>query len=404
MSKQALAGLKVLECCSMVAGPYCSKLLADLGADVIKVEEPDGDEARRRGPFLHDIPHPERSGLFLYLNTNKIGLTLDLAQNAGKQIFEQLVRDVDIVVEDKPPGKMQDLGLDYESLKCINPNLIMASITPFGQTGPYKDHKAYYINTFASGGECYLLPGGDEWRRNHDREPIKTGNYAGEVQCSIMAVAGILLAVYYRNASGCGQYVDISKQEALLNLNRVELARYPNQGFLENRMTRMLPVGGLFECSDGYAQIMPLEDHMWYKLVEFMGNPEWASDELFKDRASRTEHGERANALLEVWTKDQKVEDLYHGAQAEGCAVAPICSPEDILKSEQLKVRNFFAELDHPEAGRLSYPFTPYKLSHTPRQAKRPAPLLGEHNQEVYGQRLGFSKDDLIRLREAGVI
>jgi crotonobetainyl-CoA:carnitine CoA-transferase CaiB-like acyl-CoA transferase len=183
MSEGALDSVRVIELCNMVAGPYCTKLLADLGAEVIKVENPGiGDEARGRGPFLNDIPHQERSGLFFYLNTNKLGITLSLERDEGKNVFKRLLNETDILVEDWPPGTMDSIGLGYEDLIGLNPGLVMTSITPFGQSGPYKDYKAYPLNSFHSCGEGYVTPGHNPFP---DRPPLKHGKYVGEYEVGI---------------------------------------------------------------------------------------------------------------------------------------------------------------------------------------------------------------------------
>ncbi len=176
MMPKALEGLRVLEYAEFVSGPYCGKLLADMGAEVIKIEPPDlGDESRRRGPFPNDVPDPDASGLFLYLNTSKLGVTLDPSKLTGRRIFEKLVEQADILVENNQVGLMSKLGLDFDSLKKLNQRLVMASITPFGQSGPYSQWKSYYLNTFHAGGEGYTLPGGIGWQMYPERPPLKAG-------------------------------------------------------------------------------------------------------------------------------------------------------------------------------------------------------------------------------------
>ena len=191
----------MVEYCSFVSGPYCTKLFADLGAEVIKVENPEGDEARKRGAFLDDKPDPELSGLFLYLNTNKLGVTLNLDSATGRDIFKKLIADADILVEDRPPGKMEKLGLNYDVLKKVNPSLIMASITPFGQYGPYRDYKSYYLNTYHASGAGYVLPAGSP---NADREPLRGGGFVGECDIGVNASVAVLGALYWRMAGGTG--------------------------------------------------------------------------------------------------------------------------------------------------------------------------------------------------------
>ncbi len=399
--KRALAGVRVIECCQMVAGPYATKLLADLGAEVIKVEEPGrGDGARHRGPFLHNVPHPERSGLFLYLNTNKRGITLNLRHLMGREILGRLLAEADILVEDHAPAMAQELGLGYETLRASYPRLIVASITPFGQTGPYRDYTAYPLNAYHGGGQGYLTPYESPFP---ERGPLKAGGYLGEYDGGIAAAVAIMGALCGRLFTGQGQHVDISQQEALVALQRVELSTFPNEGKLESRVREKPSPGGLMPCRDGYVHITTAEEHQWQGLVELMGNPDWARDERFKDQPSRTENAVALNALIAAWVKDRNKEEIYHQGQAKGCPVAMVSTAEDIVRSPQMAARGFFATVDHPETGPLLYPTAPYRFSETPWQVERPAPRLGEHNAEVYG-RLGYSLQELAQMRWAGII
>lgn len=402
MSKEALEGVKVLELCQLVAGPYCTKLLADLGAEVVKIEEPGGgDAARSLPPFLHDIPDSEGSGLFLYLNTNKFGVTLNVATATGKDIFLELVKQADILVEDNPPQWMAERGLDYQSLKEINPRLIMTSITPFGQSGPYRDYKAYPLNVFQFGGEGYLTPGGVE---NTGRPPLKVGRFLSEYDSGLSAAIAILAALYWRGESGSGQRIDISKQESLMALNRMDMVRSANEGEVITRAKQGVPYGGALPCRDGYTVFITWESVQWDRLVAFMGNPEWANDDKFKDYAGRYQHGELLNALLTEWLVNHPKEELYHEGQAAGVPFAMVYTSKDLVDSEHLKARGFFVEIDHPRTGKVKYPSAPYKFSETPWQVKRPAPLLGEHNEEVFVRWLGHPREEMAKLGPAGVI
>jgi len=402
MSETALAGTKIIEYAQLVAGPYCSKLLADLGAEVIKIEPPGcGDPARNLPPFFHDEPDPEKSGLFLYLNTGKLGITLDVKTATGQDIFKKLVEDADVLVEDKSPGAMEKLGLDYDSLKGINPRLIMASITPFGQTGPYRDYKAYHLNMFHGSGEGYLTPGGIE---NMQRPPLKVGNLVGEYDSGLNAAIAILGALYHQKKTGRGQYIDISKQESVMSLNRLDMPRWANEGDVITRAKLGVPYGGALPCKNGYTVFVTWEAEQWDKLVKFMGEPEWTRDDRFKDYASRYRHGELINALLTEWMVDHTKEELYHRGQAAGVPFAMVLTAEDLLGSEHLKERGFFVEVDHPRTGKVKYPGVPYKFSKTPCHVERPAPLLGQHNEEIIVNRLGYRREELSKLGAAGVI
>ena len=401
MPKRALDSIKVLELCHDVAGSYSTKLLADLGAEVIKIERPGhGDAARNSPPFFHDIPDPDKSGLFLYLNTNKLGVTLNVATATGKDIFQELVKQSDVLVEDNPPQYMTEQGLDYDSLKEINPRLVMASITPFGQTGPYRDYKAYPLNTFHCGGEGYLTPGGVE---NVGHPPLKVGGFLTEYDSGLSAATAILAALYWRRKSGLGQRIDISKQESLMALNRLDMVRSANEGEVITRAKQGVPYGGALPCKDGYTVFITWESVQWDRLVKFMGDPEWAHDEKFKDYAGRYKHGELINALLTEWLVNHNKEDLYHQGQAAGVPFAMVYSSKDLVDSEHLTAREFFAEIDHPKTGKVKYPSAPYKFSETPWQVTRPAPLLGEHNEEIFTRRLERSHEELAKLGASGV-
>ena len=280
--KKVLSGVRVIECCQMVAGPYCSKLLADLGAEVIKIEPPQGDETRRKGPFQNDIPHPERSGLFLYLNTNKRGITLNLNSSNGKRIFTELAKGADILVEDMPPEAAKELGLDYDIFKKQNPRLIMTSITPFGQTGLYKDYKAYTLNIFHAGGEGYLIGGADYI----DRAPLKIGGLVAEYDAGLSAAIATLAALYWSGISGLGQHIDVSKQEALMSLYRPDVARYGNDGVVLSRATSGFPLGGMLPCQDGHVVVMCWLESEWPRMLEAVGDTEWCIRRSLKPAAA----------------------------------------------------------------------------------------------------------------------
>ncbi|MDR0875530.1 MAG: CoA transferase [Clostridiales Family XIII bacterium] len=406
MVKGPLNGVKVIEYCSFVAGPNCTKYFSDVGAEVIKIETPEGDEARRRGPFLGDDPNPELSGLFLYNNTNKLGVTLNLESPSGRDIFKKLIADADILVEDQAPGAMQRMGLDYEALKQVNPGLIMASITPFGQDGPYRDYKAYYLNTFHASGAGYLLPAGSP---NADREPVKGGGYLGEYDIGACAAFGILGAYYWRRyAGGTGQHIDISKQEAEMTIERQNLIRYYEYGKSVTRVKANLvrdTHDTMLRCRDGgYIKVVLNPGKMWDGVCKALGNPDWTKQEIFSDSNLRVENFDQLNASLCEEALKYDTEDLFLRIQAEGTACAPVCSAEQVFRSPQLKARDFFVEIDHPRAGKHLYPGLPYKVKNAPPQGNAGAPLLGQHNEEVYGGRLGYSEQELARLKETGVI
>ena len=414
MIEGALDGLKVLELSQFISGPYCCKLLADLGAEVIKIEEPEiGDESRQRGPFPNDSNHIEKSGLFLYLNTNKYSITLNIKTPEGKEIFKELVRETDVLIENNPPLMMKELELNYSILKQVNPRLIMTSITPFGQTGPYQNYKSYYLNTFHGGGEGYLLPAGLGYVLYPDREPIKAGGYIGEYDIGLAAAIATLGSYYLAQTVNEGQHADVSGLEVIAGLMRYEHAPY-NDGWVVNRASWALPVGGLTQCKDGFVELMPLMEHMYEGLLELI-NPELAQDEKYQYKNvmlsyARPVGGEdddvRQNLkdLIEEWALRHTKEEIYHQVQAKGCAAGIIATPEDVLDSAQLEARNLFVEVKHPEAGTLKFPSTPCLFSRTPWQLRRCAPRLGEHNEEIFCSRMGISKQEVLELKQKGVV
>jgi len=401
---KVLEGVKVLEYCTMISGPYCTKLLADMGAEVVKIESPGtGDEARRSGPFPGDIPHQEKSGLFLYLNTNKRGITLDPGKPMGKEIFEGLVKDVDILVEDTAPGFMEQLGLGYEDLKGFNPGLIMTSISPFGRSGPNKDYKAYQLNTAHVSGQGYLLPIPSP---NLERPPVKTGGNSCDCDAGLVTAVAVLSAFYWKGITGQGQFIELSKQEALMSMQRVESVTFANDGVTMTRQAQAqsrMP-GGIMPCKDGYVVSVTPEEHQWKALMELVGNPEWSKEDWCRDQRGRSEHAQELNGYLIEWMKQHTKEEIFRKGQALSCPIAPINSAEDLLRSEQLNARDFFVEIEHPKAGRLTVPSSPYRFSKSPLTWEHPAPLLGEHNEDVLCERLGYTREDLVKLRETGVI
>lgn len=402
MPDQALRHLKVIELCTLVTGPYCTKLLADFGAEVIKIEPPGiGDCARRRGPFLHDIPDPELSGLFLHLNTNKLSITLDVTTETGKGILKELIKQADILIEDNPPRVMQKQGLTYSDLESLNPRLVMTSITPFGQTGPYRDYKAYELNSHHAGGEGYLLPIHSD---DPDREPVKPGGIVGDCICGLSAALATLTATYAMVETGGGQHIDLSKQDVLMSLVQMHVCTFANLGEVHQRLTKGFLMVLPMECQDGYIIITVVTDREWRSLVECMGSPAWALDEKFLSWANRHWYSDEINPRVQAWVRQFKKDELFHKLQAKGVAAAPVNTAEDLAQSVQLQERGFFADIGHPLAGILKYPTVAYQLSETPWRATRPAPLLGQHNEQVYCGRLGFSKDRLTKLRESGVI
>ncbi len=398
--RAALAGLRVLELGGMVAVPYCGKLLASLGADVVKVESPKtGDPSRRRGPFPGDVPHQERSGTFLYLNTGKRGVTLDIDDPQGREVLRQMAAEADVVVHDSPPSLAQTRGLERDAMAAVNPRLIVAAITPFGSAGPNADHAAHDVNIFHAGGEGNLLPNGLALDAFPERAPIAAGAMMASYQGGLTAAVGILGAAIAQWADGTGQAVDCSMQEAQLAIGYLPVQRLEAEGFAETRFSRFFRMGGVMPAADGYVELLTLEPRQWEGLARLLGEPEWASPEKFRDPAT---HGPAINENLRQWTAEHTREWLYREGQAYGAPIAPYLTPSEVFQSPQQREREFFVEILHPEAGSYEYTDLPLHMGETPPTLRR-VPMLGEHNAEVFGG-LGYSPQELTALARAEVI
>ena len=400
----AFDGIKVLEFADFIAGPYCTKLITDLGAEAVKIEAPCvGDSARRFGPFPGDDPHPERSGLYLFLNSGKRSITLDPSLPTGLNFFTRLVSRADVLVESSPPRTMDRMGLGYDSLKQINPGLVYVSITPYGQEGPKAHWKAHHINSFHASGEGYTLPGGLGYKMYPDRGPITAGAHLGEYDAGLTAACATVAALYAREFLGVGQHVDVSKQEATMSLYALTHAQYLGEGRLIDR-SRGYDYGGIFPCKDGYVILYPREDRHWKAVTETMGRPELAEDERYITRAARIQNAGEVNEYLGDWALGLSKEEIYYLLAPSGCPAAFFATARDVLASPQLKDREFFVDIDHPEGGPLSYPSRPYRFTGSSWDVKGPAPSLGQHNEQVYCDELGIPREELAGLRRGGVV
>ena len=398
MSKETLGNIRVLDLSQCISGPYCTRLLAGWGAEVIKVEKPgEGDGARSVGPFPQDEPHPERSALFLYLNTNKKSITLDHESTTGAAIIKRLVKDVDVLIENIAPGVMGNLGLDYASLQELNPALVMTSISSFGQTGPYRDYKATSVVNYAMGGQMYVCG-------QPDREPLNTAVSLGEYIGGLYGFVGTMMALYHRMNSGVGQYVDVSIMECMAGSHQFTLTWPAYSGVLLERPGwpgSRAPLS-FYACKDGYVnlRVQGIDPSL---LAHMFDMPELADDPRFQTLEARTENIEALRAIMTEKLAKLNKKDIFRIAGEWRALCGYVATPEDLLSDPQYLSRGFWATIDHPCVGKLPYPGAPVRMTETGWQTER-APLLGEHNEEIYCQRLGFSKRDLVQLRTAGVI
>ncbi len=388
----------MLDLSSHVSGPFCAKLMADYGADVIKVEPPGlGDVARRSGPFVGDDPHPDKSVQFLYLNANKRGITLDLASSSGGSILERLLQKADVLVENFSPTESENLGLDYLSLASVNPNLVLTSITPFGQSGPYKDFSATDIITCAMSGLMYHS--GDS-----DREPLRNALDQSLYVSGANGAAATLAALFQRLTTGEGQHVEVSIVECLASHLVQAVPYYTYMGATKGRR----PVRGsgfeeLMPARDGYVVPSVQGSQPWPVIAEFIGLEE-LKDERFATGAGRIEHGEELKQLLIKGLANWDRKPLFQESGERRLVFGMAQDAGDLLECQHLRERGFFVELDHPVAGKAEYPGMGPKLSAMDFEFRYPAPLLGQHNTEIYCGELGYTPADLVNLRAAGVI
>jgi crotonobetainyl-CoA:carnitine CoA-transferase CaiB-like acyl-CoA transferase len=394
-----LSGYRVLDL-SGPLGLHCTKLLADMGADVIKVEPPCGDEARRRPPFKDDSPHPEKSLYFLHFNTNKRGITLDVTKPDGRDIFLELARKADVVVESYRPAYRDQLRLGYADLSTINPRLIAASITPFGESGPWRDYKADDIAGLALGNLLFLAgePG---------EPPLQPPGEIAYGMASTYAAFGIAVALYHRLESGRGQHIVVSMHECAAHIAGYFIPNYGYTGAKPARASRKGEETDLYDpypTKNGYARIFIIPVEQWRRLVDWMGRPPSISGPEFEKMAFRRKNPEPVHKAVSEFCLRHTKEELYEEGQKRRIAVTPINTVGEFMNSEQVKARETFVEMEHPVIGKYAH-FGPVpRLSESPGGATRTAPLIGEHNKEIYGGELGMTDDDLVALRASGVI
>jgi crotonobetainyl-CoA:carnitine CoA-transferase CaiB-like acyl-CoA transferase len=399
----ALAGLKIVELGEMVSAPYAAKLMADMGAEVIKIERPGaGDRARSRGPFPGGVSHPEKSGLYLYLNTNKLGVTLDVSRPEGFELFERLAADADVLIHNLAPPDMTRIGLGFERLRSRNPRLVMTSISPWGLNGPKRDWRAEDLTLWSASGICYVNGGGHE---HPEMPPLKTFGQQAGFQGGVHAAVATMGAVFAQTRDGEGEHVEVSIYESLAGQMELFFEFWPYMGMVASRLGQK-PIQPLevMECRDGYIFVCCVEEHQWRNFVELMDTPEWASEEIFSDRLKRAANWDALKVFLEDWIKQQSVLDLYKKAQARRIPFAPVSTIGDLLSSDHLKKRGFFVEITHPVAGAYKYPGAPLKYHRTPWEIRYPAPTLGQHNEQIFGMRLGLKPAHIEELRRSGVI
>ncbi len=401
MTYSLLSGLRVLEIGSMISAPYCGKLLADAGARVIKLEPPGhGESARRYGPWPNDIPHPERSGLFLYLNSNKEGVTANLDTPTGRAIMRRLAASSDVLVHNVPPTEMERASLDYDELAADNPDLVMASISPWGLSGPWRDYKAYDINLAATGGIC-------EGLGEADREPLTFGTPEVGYFAGMAAASSIVMALLPRSAHG-GQHIDISEAETMAGLYNGPEAL---MAVYQWRVTRRTGHHALdfpypnciLRCKDGHIFVGSPEGRQWGRLLQIMGSPEWSKEPRLRNRTEMNNlYADEVDGYVEAWLADYTKAELLEIALEHRIPLAPVRTYAEVRADPSLA--DLFFVIERDDTGPISYPGPPYDLLDADPTGFRHAPTLGQHNRAVLCDELGYTREDLVKLYQTGII
>jgi benzylsuccinate CoA-transferase BbsE subunit len=401
-------------------GIYCGKVLGDLGADVIKIEPPCGDPSRNIGPFYKDVPDPEKSIYWWAYNTSKRGITLNIESADGKEIFKRLAETADAVVESFLPGYMERLGLGYAALCEANPDIIMTSISPFGQTGPYKDWKADDLVGWSMAGQAYVT--GDD-----DCPPCQISFPHSYLVAGAHAASATLAALYYREMFGEGQYIDVSMQESVLwttlllvqfwDMMKLNLFRAGSRRSMGTALFRLA-----FPCKDGHVGFLIAGGQLasismpplikWMAEEGMLGAFEDKKDWEAKDWTEKVDAMALTQEIVDAWedsiikffaTKTKA--EIYEKAREKGMIIYPVSTTEDLAENAQLEFRDFYVQVKHPELREaITYVGAPYKIAEAPWKISRRAPLIGEHNREIYEGELGLSRDKICILKETGAI
>ena len=391
-----LEGVRILDLTRVLAGPYASMVLADLGAEVIKVELPgSGDESRGFGPFQNG-----ESAYFTSVNRGKKSVTIDLRQERGRDLALGLAETCDVLVENFRPGSMDRFGLGYETVHAKYPQVVYASISGFGQTGPYAQRPAYDVLIQAMGGLASITG-------EPNSPPVRVGSSIADLSAALFGAVGILAALQRASRTGEGQQIDISMLDCQVALLENALARYAVSGEvpqpLGSRHPAITPFQ-FFAVSDGHIVLAAGNDGLWRKLCTALGLLDLIEDSRFADNALRTENHAALEPLLAEVLADKTVAEWCEVLVQAGVPSGPLCDVGEVFNDEQIAAREMIVEIDHPIAGRQAMPNSPLKFSQPPIQLQRPAQLLGQHTEEVLRNMLDLGTDEITGLRADGVI
>ena len=391
-----LKGIRVLDLTRILAGPYATMILRDLGAEVIKIEQPGvGDEARDFGPFKNDF-----SLYFMSVNRGKKSITLNLKSPRGKELFLELVKGSDILVENFRPGTMEKLGLDYESLKTHHPSLLYAACSGFGQTGPYAMRGAYDMIIQGMGGIISITG-------EPDRPPVRVGTSIGDITSALFTAIGILSALRHRDQTGEGQLIDIGMLDCQVAILENAMVRYFSTGDIPRPLGRRHPAitpFEIFESADGYVVIAIGNNELWRKFCEHVDHPELIDDDRFNTNALRTENHESLFPILAEIMCRHTTNEWVEALETIGVPCGPVNTVDKVANDPQVLARDMIAEVEHNTTGTVQIPGIPIKLSETPGQIDAPAPNLGEHTSEVLTGLLGLEAEEVNQLKQNGIV
>ncbi|MBZ2175189.1 CoA transferase [Schnuerera sp. xch1] len=393
--KTSLENIKVLDLTRVLAGPFATMVLGDLGADIIKIEMPiKGDDARHFGPYISD-----ESAYFISLNRNKRSMTLNLKVEKGKELFLEMIRNVDVIVENYRPGTMEKLGIGYEALKKINPKLVYAAVSGYGHTGPYSKRAAYDAVVQAMGGVMSIT--GEKNGR-----PTRVGTSIGDITAGLYVVIGILAALNIRNETGRGQKVDVAMLDCQVAILENAIARYVVTGEIPkpggNRHPSIVPFE-TFETKDGEIMIAVGNNSLWASFCNVIGKQKLIEDVRFKTNRLRNENYDELRPLIARVIKKKTIKEWQEILDDAGVPNGPINTIDKVLEDPQVIARDMIQEINHPISGQLKVPGIPIKLSDTPGAIRRAAPILGEHRNEILKEILSYDDNKIEELEKENI-
>lgn len=400
-----LSELRVVEYSIQQAGSYCARLMADAGADVVKIEHPDGDEARHRGPFPNDVRDLDWSGLHLYLNANKRSVSLDLEHHDAALVLRDLLKNADIFIINDSTPSLERLKLRRNDLEGLNSRLIVTAITPFGLTGPYRDYIGDDLIAVSAGGFAYASPGIPDLIYEPDREPpLRANEKIGEYLAGIQAAVATMVAIMKRQMTGKGCEVDVSHQEAVAMVMAWDVG---HASYIEPKPRAPVIFGAMpnayLPCKDGYVVVAAFLEHQWGKVVDMMGNPEWAYLEVFSDPMERARNWDALRPLMMEWTLEYTGAEISRMARTNGVPCFPAYTVGQMVESEHVKERKYLRTLKGLDGQTFKLPGFPVRMGATPWELRHQAPKLGEHTDEVLREWLGYSREKLETLTGVGI-